>query len=105
MGGITQPSSGFGIGQNWGDVTGSRSIGSSYTNNTGKPIMVIIAATSNGVNGLFNVLINNAVSFLSPSGYISGAWTTVSFVVPNGQTYSTSQQGSNVTLQKWLELS
>ena len=94
----------IGAGQTWQSVVGSRSIGTTYTNSTGRPITVIIAATGNGANGLFGVTINSAVTFYSPSAYAAGAWTSVSFIVPDGNTYQTTQQGSNVTLYYWMEL-
>lgn len=99
-----QGASAIGYSQTWQDVTGSRSIGTTYTNSSGKPITVIIAATGNGANGLFGITINSAVTFYSPSAYTSGAWTSVSFIVPNGNTYVTTQQGANVTLYYWMEL-
>ena len=94
----------IGVGQTWQNVTGSRTIGSTYTNSTGKPITVIIACTGNGANGLFGLTLNGAVTVYSPSTYTTGVWTSMTFIVPDGNTYTTSQQGSNVTLQVWAEL-
>ncbi len=94
----------IGVGQTWQNVTGSRAIGTLYTNSTGKPIEVIVACTGNGTNGLFGVTLNSAVTVYSPSTYGGGVWTSMSFIVPDGNTYQLSQQGSNVTLQVWAEL-
>lgn len=99
-----QGASAIGYSQTWQNMTSSRSIGTTYTNSTGKPIVVTIAATGNGANGLFGITLNSAVTFYSPSAYSGGAWTSVTFIVPNGNTYYTTQQGSNVTLQIWMEL-
>lgn len=99
-----QGASAIGYSQTWQNMTSSRSIGTTYTNSTGKPITVTIAATGNGANGLFGITLNSAVTFYSPSAYSGGAWTSVTFIVPDGNTYYTTQQGSNVTLQIWMEL-
>jgi hypothetical protein len=108
--GITWPSTtvqgdaGIGYGQTWQNVTGSRAIGTTYTNSSGKPIEVIVSGTGNATNGLWGCTINSAVTFYSPSAYGGGAWTYLCFIVPNGQTYQLTQQGANATLQNWSEL-
>jgi hypothetical protein len=51
----TQPS--LGVGQTWQDVTSSRVVSTTYTNSTGKPIMVTISVTST-TNGPFNSIIS-----------------------------------------------
>ena len=108
--GITFPSTtvqsnaGIGYGQTWTDVTSSRAISTTYTNSTGKPIMVIVSGTGNGANGLWGVTLNGAITFYTPSTYTTSVWTTASFIVPNGNTYALSQQGSGATMANWSEL-
>ena len=99
-----QGASAIGYSQTWQNVTGSRAIGTTYTNSSGKPIEVIVSGTGNGTNGLWGCTINSAVTFYSPSTYANGGWTYLCFIVPNGQTYQLTQQGSNATLQNWSEL-
>jgi hypothetical protein len=94
----------LGAGQTWQSLTGSRAIGTTYTNSTGRPIMVIVSGTGGGANGLWGVTINSAVTYYTPSTYTAGVWTCCEFIVPAGQTYALSQQGSNVTLNNWSEL-
>ena len=94
----------LGAGQTWQSVTGSRAIGTTYTNTTGRTIMVIVSGTGGGANGLWGVTINSAISYYTPSTYTTGVWTACEFIVPAGQTYALSQQGSNVTLSNWSEL-
>jgi hypothetical protein len=101
---LSTAASSIGVGQTWTDVTSSRAIGTTYTNSTGKPIMVIISGQGAGVNGLWGVTLNSAVSFYTPSTYTSTAWTYVCFIVPNNNTYALSQQGSGATMQNWSEL-
>ena len=91
-------------GQTWQSVTGSRAIGTSYTNSTGYPIFVAISGTGGGANGLWGVTLSGAITFYTPSTYTTSVWTSTTFVVPNGGTYQLTQQGSNATLQNWSEL-
>ena len=91
-------------GQTWQSVTGSRAIGTTYTNSTGYPIFVAISGTGGGANGLWGVTLSGAITFYTPSTYTTSVWTCATFVVPNGGTYALSQQGSNATLQNWSEL-
>ena len=72
----------IGVGQNWTDVSGSRSQNVTYYNTTGHPIEVSVTSTypTSGnayVNGVW------VVTILS----ISGQRSTVSFIVPNGHSY------------------
>jgi hypothetical protein len=96
--------SSIGYGQTWQNVTSSRAIGTTYTNSTGRPIMVIVSGTGVGANGLWGVSLNSAISYYTPSTYTASVWTACEFIVPAGNTYQLSQQGSSVTLQNWSEL-
>jgi hypothetical protein len=101
----TNSTNAIGYNQTWQDVTGSRSVGTTYTNSTGKPIMVAITyvATSSGDYGgnidVGGVRVATANDYAANSGYI----TTVSAIVPNGSTYAGSYN-RHVTLQSWVEL-
>jgi len=94
----------LGVGQTWQSVTGSRAIGTTYTNSTGRTIMVIVSGTGGGANGLWGVTLNSAITYYTPSTYGGSVWTCCEFIVPAGQTYALSQQGANATLQNWSEL-
>lgn len=91
-----------GVGQTWQDVTGSRAIGVTYTNTTGRPIQILVLAggqlntnksiTLNGVSlGMWN---------LSGSGSASNS--SVSAVIPEGGTYLIG--GTAAGLVSWSEL-
>lgn len=89
--------SSLGYGQTWQDVTGQRSAGTTYTNTTGRPIMVYIAfdpvptptmLTLGGVSMPFSV--DNSREYAS-------------FIVPPGSTYRLSSYGTASPLT-WLEL-
>jgi|WetSurMetagenome_2_1015567.scaffolds.fasta_scaffold101344_5 hypothetical protein len=110
---VTPPSSGIslatansydiGVGQSWQNVTGSRAMGTTYTNSTGKPIAVSVG-TNSGTNSI-------NYTYLYVSGLLVGAdtnqggnsWrTTVEAIVPNGATYSCSNSGNSYAA--WHEL-
>lgn len=84
----------FGIGQTYQDMTASRAQGTTYTNSTGKPILVCIQETSDATV----TITVNSVIVARKSG--SGCDTSMTVVVPNGGTYSMT--GSSIYL--WVEL-
>ena len=71
-----QQMGGLGYGQSWQNVTGSRSVGATYTNNTGKPIMVLVTG-----KGKLGVTLNGIHSPDYPYAQ------KLSFIVPPGGTY------------------
>jgi hypothetical protein len=83
----------IGVGQTWQAVT--RTQGVTYTNSTGRPIMLIIGITAG--SGAFLQLTIDGVAGI---GYVSNA-TTSTFnlstfaIIPNGSTYS--QSGNTAT--------
>lgn len=89
----------IGVGQTWQDVTGSRSYGVTYTNNTGKPIMFSIP-TGSGV-GIVELFVDSMrVGF---SMVTSGILATCSAIVPNGSTYRATVISGNPAVV-WTEL-
>lgn len=110
--GITYPNStvgtspGVGVGQSFStNLYGStRAYGTTYTNSTGKPIFVYIA-TSNSSAVTFSLSINGAaaVTYFYPNAVVASA--SMSFVVPNGQTYNLSVSGGTPTFNYWYEVS
>jgi glyoxylate carboligase len=91
----TDAVAGLGTGnQTWQDVKASRSTGTTYTNSTGRPIMVCISTTG-GANG--DLVINGVyIGRCDSSGY-----QTVSGVVPNSGTYSLN---GGIGIIYWAEL-
>ena len=85
----------LGVGQTWKDMAASRSLGTVYTNTTGKPIQVVVTcAASNALT----FSIGGAVVAQATYGSSSPA-NSVSLIIPNGVTYSVA--GS---ISKWWEL-
>lgn len=99
----------IGLGQTWQDVTTSRVLGTTYSNTTGKPIMVsatvqgIGAGTTTATGYVNGVKACTSWASYSSSGVATGS--NVEFIVPNGTTYYVSQDGSSSTsLSNWAEL-
>ena len=93
----------IGVGQTWQGLTGSRAIGTTYTNSTGKPIMVAYTASCSSGNSVQGLTINGVNVFstgLSSNGLPIG----VSLIVPNGATYVTATNNGTLTLITWAEL-
>ena len=101
----SSPSVGLGkVGQVWSaNLTGSRSMSTTYTNSTANPMYVnatISVATS--PSNTVNVTVNGVTVSMSSSG--SSGDCSVFFIVPPGQTYSISNTQS-VTGYTWYEFS
>ena len=89
--------------QSWHDVTISRALGTTYTNSTGKPIMVSVAMTSTA-----QAL---AALTVAGAGVVNGNVSSIGFqlnvtgIVPIGATYSANVNTGTGTLTRWTELS
>ena len=83
----------LGVGQTWQNV--SRSLGSTYTNNTGRPIQISIFAS--GSSGSALALIIDGIELLRTS---QSASLHVTAVIPNGSSYTMTAAG----LGSWKEL-
>jgi len=91
----------IGWSQTWQNVAGSRSLGTTYTNSTGKPIMVSVTTYST-YNPSTSITVGGVlVSFSEPNtNGGNNAYASAQAIVPNGATYVVS--GSTVYL--WAEL-
>jgi len=100
---------GLGEGQTWSDVTASRTMGTTYTNSTGRPIAVSInpnlpqATTWHGVG----FRINGAEVATSRCYGNYGTFAerpNMFIVVPDGATYSLNIIAGSPTIIYWREL-
>tara|TARA_R110000822_G_scaffold182404_3_gene321991 strand:- start:2235 stop:2549 length:315 start_codon:yes stop_codon:yes gene_type:complete len=87
----------IGVGQTWEAVTGSRSLGTTYTNSTGKPIHVLVTITAGG--GISDLTVGGVL--IAKFETQSTVYTQCGFIVPDGVTYVIS---SNEVLILWAEL-
>jgi hypothetical protein len=101
----TTDSQHLGMSQTWQVVSGSRALGTTYTNSTGKPIQVSVTATS-GISGSIDpqLTVGGVVVArqyqVPPSGF--SAVGTVSAIVPTGTAYSATATGA--VSWTWQEL-
>jgi len=97
----SQTPSGLGINQSWYNVSGSRSLGTTYTNSSGNPIQVLAAINVSG--GSSTAFVNVGGISVQEIGSSNEQFVaSISFIVPNGITYSIS--GSSASIQSWAEL-
>lgn len=94
----------LGVGQTWQDVTGSRSLGVTYTNSAGKPIIANLAGSSGSASGSFSVSVNSGTPFIfaqtsSANGPSSLAGNVV---IPAGAAYNIT--GVQASVNSWMEL-
>lgn len=96
---------GVGAGQTWQDVLSSRASGTTYTNSTGKPIMVNAGMTATGIT---TAGISATVGGVKVAEFLTrgdSGWPirhTASFIVPNGVSYVVTV--SSGSLNFWSEL-
>ncbi|EOX6882451.1 phage tail protein [Providencia stuartii] len=99
--------SGLGYGQTWQNVKASRAVGTVYTNSTGKPIVLLVTASTSAndrMNGV-NIHINGVVIATSMT-YGNGAKASVSAVIPHDSTYKIDYPSGTVSpfIHQWFEL-
>lgn len=97
----TAVSSSFGVGQTYSDVTDSRVSGTTYTNSTGKPIVVSVTADG-GTNCYVKILTGTLVLAHNRNTYSSGAPSVcATSVIPHGTSYKVEYSGNYII---WAEL-
>ena len=95
----------IGAGQTWTNVASSRALGTTYTNSTGRPIVVAVQQQSTGgptgFSGGFTI---NSVGMPAPYSYSpnAGYASAVFYIVPNGATYACATSATSLGL--WYEL-
>lgn len=92
----------IGWGQTWQNMTSSRAAGTTYTNSTGKPIMVAISASGAQSQSVTLVVGGVNVCTTGVLGSNVGWYGNVTGIVPSGSTYSLSASGGYI--QYWSEL-
>lgn len=95
----------IGFGQSWQNVTGSRALGTTYTNTTGRTIVLNTNITIAG--GSFPVstcLINGTITLAGSAVASSGTASIGNFTVPPGATYQLGVSAGTGTIVLWNEL-
>lgn len=100
------PEGSIGAGQTWTDVNGSRSFGVTYTNSTGRPIVVAVRGASSAT-GSDALIYNNGTAnivYSTSTPATAGLVLSLVFVVPAGTTYNISTVNGFATKAAWWEL-
>lgn len=91
----------LGFGQTLQDLSGSRALGTTYYNTTGKPILVsVTSVNSSSANVSLNI--NGIPEFTT--GGAAGLSAGVIGIVPQGASYQVSWSAGSPTLQQWNEI-
>jgi hypothetical protein len=98
------PTGGIGDGQTWQEVT--RTLGTTYTNSTGKPIMLIGDAVRNAVSSAgLNCTINGVeVPLCYGTNSDGGNESVGSIIIPIGATYILTTKGESLSSYRIFEL-
>ena len=83
------PAGGIGVNQTWQDVTSSRAMGTTYTNNTGRPIMLVARASRSAVSsaGIGITISGVYVPVCYGTNSNGGNESVGSIIIPTGATY------------------
>ena len=91
----------LGVNQTWQDL--NRSLNTVYTNNTGRPIQVVISRFGSATTTKLIFTMNGTVEIYG--GHSAGEdRSCISVVIPNGDTYEMSVSGGADSGMSWLEL-
>jgi len=89
----------IGVNQSWQDLSSSRSLGTTYTNTTGRPIQVIVSAENTCTAYVGSVRVAYCYT-TSCCGVPQISRFAMSFIVPAGSTY----RATGASLAEWAEL-
>lgn len=89
----------LGVGQSWQDVLASRVSGTTYTNTTGRPIMVSVTKAQSSASN--NYITVDGVIVGRVRGYGIEDQAPLVAIVPNGSQYSVTTTSA---IQHWAEL-
>jgi len=93
----------LGINQTWQNVTASRALSTTYTNTTGRPIMVVQVSEYFASQDLVDVFVNG-VKIMSVDQGVGPGWLgPVSFVVPVDASYRI-EKNISPNIVSWVEL-
>ena len=94
---------GLGVGQTWQDVKASRAYGVTYTNSTGRTIMVAVSTYTDTYTQLLAHV--DGVMIASNESYNAALWEThITVAVPAGSTYMFAVTAGSPTSAQWSEL-
>jgi|688.fasta_scaffold00062_16 hypothetical protein len=97
----------IGVGQTWQDMKASRVSGTTYTNNTGKPIQIIVTLADTMGRSTVEVIVGGLVIIPAVDYDIASGSATfcVQIIIPNNTDYKITHTGSSAgSIHSWFEL-
>ena len=94
---------GIGIGQTLQTMTGSRALGTTYYNTTGKPIEIYVRTTYGAGSNVLTLTVGAGAKIHSGNGSYE-SFSKISSVVPVGVAYSVTLTSGTAALVDWMEL-
>ena len=91
---------GLGFNQTWQDVLSSRSENVTYTNTSGKPIIVAVASSNGGLRQDVSLYVDSVRRF--SNAYYGGGTVSAIGIIPNNSTYLAVSLNGSAT--EWYEL-
>lgn len=105
---VAASQSGLGIGQTWQDVKNNRKFDINYTNDTAKPIFIIVGRKGDGSPYSLKVFISGVLVYEGQCNYNAiGVNKIASVIVPVGKTYKVEMNGIDLQTDEqfqWVEL-
>lgn len=101
---IATSANSLGQGQTWQDLSGSRNPSTTYTNSTGRPIVVFVEGTASGGNTTTISTVGATVGIVTSRHAASGFFVTTPMIVPSGSTYSITPFTGGWASKVWWEL-
>jgi hypothetical protein len=97
---LAESAASIGVGQSYQNLTGSRALNTTYTNSTGRPILVTVRANTGTANDFLSLTVDSIlVDTVEASA--TGINLTAIGIVPVGSTYVVN---SSTGLTSWVEL-
>jgi hypothetical protein len=97
--------SSIGYGQTWQDVIGSRVVGTTYYNTTGKPIQITVSGTQAGIGGHASLSVNGVA--IQKNNFPAGGGdptAPLTAIIPIGASYQVDSITNVFTPTEWFEL-
>lgn len=95
--------SSLGYSQKYQVVTGSRAIGTTYYNTTGRPIVVSVTCQNGSAGNTLYATIDGTLSVNGTTTPIAGD-SSIYFVVPAGASYMVTQATAGTPITRWSEM-
>lgn len=85
---VALPNNSIGVGQTWQNMTSFRNPGVTYTNTTGKPIMIMVRATGSNPYGINIYITVDSLTVYGDTDYDFRNTVTGTAIIPPGSTYT-----------------